>query len=140
MGATFIGFILGVLAGAVTGTELGVVAGGVLGTLLGLSVHAFGWIRSHLGDAPTVERHRIVCAVYGQTADCDFAGDLYSGRWYDVRRCSLLPVPTRVDCDKGCLPLMTSTRTRPGRGCSCSRQASESNSEAAASHQPRSSA
>jgi hypothetical protein len=124
MGTSLIGFILGALAGAATGSALGVVLGGVLGTLLGLSVHAFGWMRSHLGNAPTVERHRIVCAVFGQTAECDFAGDLHSGRWYDVKRCSLLSVPTRVDCDKGCLPLMMSMRTRPGRACACSRQAS----------------
>jgi len=53
-------------------------------------------------------------------------GDLRSGRWYDVRRCSLLKVPTKVDCDKGCIRLITLAHVRPGRACRC--EASDSDS------------
>jgi hypothetical protein len=57
-----------------------------------------------------------MCAVYGVEAECDFEGDLRTLRWYDVKRCSLLSVPTQVDCDKGCLGLIKLARVRPGQG------------------------
>lgn len=114
MGASVIGFILGTLAGAFTGTLLGAVTGGLTGLLIGLSVHAFGWLRSHLGDAPTVQRHLVMCTVFGQPAECDFAGDLKTGRWSDVTRCSLLNDPAHVDCEKGCVLLLKAAHVRPG--------------------------
>jgi hypothetical protein len=124
MGVTLIGFILGALAGAATGTELGVVLGAVIGILVGFSVYALGWMRSHLGSAPVVERHRTMCAAYGNPAEVEFVGDLQSGCWQDVRRCSLLSSSARVDCDKGCLRLITIAGVRPGGACSCQSGAS----------------
>lgn len=119
MGAGLIGFILGLLVGALTGTELGAITGGLTGLLIGLSVHAFGWLRSHLGDAPAVRRHLVMCTVFGQTADCDFVGDTGTGRWFDVTRCSLLSSPTQVNCDKGCIDLIRAGHVRPGEACNC---------------------
>ena len=119
MGASLIGLVLGALAGAVTGTELGVVTGGVLGLLVGLSIYAFGWMRSHFGNAPVVERHLVMCDRYGQAAHVDFAGDRDNGRWYDVVGCSLLGSSAEVDCHKGCVRLMTSAHVHAGGSCSC---------------------
>ena len=120
MGATLIGFVLGLAVGAVTGAEFGAFAGGIVGILLGLSVYAVGWVRSHLREViPTVARHRVMCFPYAQAAECEFVGDLKSGRWYDVRRCSLLEEPTKVDCEKDCIRLMNVTGVRPGDACGC---------------------
>ncbi len=119
MGASVIGFILGLLAGAVTGTEVGAYAGAAFGLLVGLTVHVLLWMRAHAGNTPTAERHLVMCTPYGQQADCEFVGDAGTGRWYDVQRCSLLDDPTHVDCDKGCVRLMSIGRERPGGACSC---------------------
>jgi hypothetical protein len=120
MGASLIGFALGLAVGAWTGTAFGALAGGVIGMVLGLSVHAAGWMRAQLRETvPTVERHSVMCFPYAQAAECDFVGDLKSGRWTDVRRCSLLKTPDHVDCDKGCIRLMALTGVRPGEGCRC---------------------
>ncbi len=120
MAASLIGFVLGLAVGAATGTAFAAFAGGMVGMLLGLSVYAVGWMRSHLREAiPTVARHCVICFPYGQAAECEFVGDLKSGRWYDVIRCSLLQEPTKVECDKGCVRLMNLTRVRPGDACRC---------------------
>jgi hypothetical protein len=117
MSATVIGFILGALLGALTGTEVGIATGGVAGALVGLTVHVLMWMRAHAGSAPTLEQHRVMCTAYGQAADCEFEGDLGTGRWYDVKRCSILAEPDAVRCDKGCVRLMTLTDVRPGKRC-----------------------
>lgn len=119
MGAALIGFVVGLVVGATTGTELGAFAGGVVGMLVGLAVWAFGSLRARLGDDPTVERHRIMCTPFGQSADCEVVGDLKRGRWYDVRSCSLLQPATQVDCDKGCLRQINAAGVRPGQPCDC---------------------
>ena len=119
MGAGVIGLILGLLAGALTGTQLGAVTGAGIGLLIGLSVHAVGWMRSHLGDAPMVQHHLVMCTVFGASADCDFVGDRETGRWYDVARCTLLANPSHVDCDKGCVRLVKAGHARPGEQCKC---------------------
>lgn len=121
MGAGVIGLILGFLAGALTGTQLGALAGAGTGLLIGLSVHAFGWMRSHWGDNPVVERHLVMCTVFGHTADCDFVGDQQTGHWFNVARCSLLNDPTNVNCDKGCVRLIKAGHVRPGQACDCER-------------------
>jgi hypothetical protein len=116
MGATIVGFLLGMGLGAATGNPLAALAGAVTGVLLGLSVHAIRRLRAYLREGtPTVERHQVMCFAYGQAADCELVGDLDSGRWRDVKRCSLLPLPTQVDCDKGCVRLMTQAGVRPGQ-------------------------
>lgn len=119
MGAGVIGFILGALVGALTGTEIGALVGGLGGAVIGLTVHALIWMRDHLGSDATVERHQVMCTPFGQAADCDFVGDLQTGRWYDVKRCSLLGSDADVDCDKGCVRLMTLSHERPGRCRDC---------------------
>ncbi len=119
MGATFIGFVIGLALGAGTGTAGGAFIGGVLGMLVGVTAHGVGWIRAHRGDAPTIERHRVVCTPYGQIADIEFVGDLETRRWLDVKRCSLLPVADRVACDKRCLHRLSDSGVKPGAPCSC---------------------
>lgn len=119
MGAAFIGFVFGLALGAGSGTAGGAFVGGILGMLLGVSAHAFVWIRAHRGDAPTVERHRVLCTPYGRLADIDFVGDLETRRWLDVKRCSLLPVVGEVSCDKRCVHRLADSGTRPGDACSC---------------------
>jgi hypothetical protein len=119
MGASLIGVIFGALAGALTGTEFGVWSGAVVGLSIGFSIWAFSWLRDHFGEAPTVEQHRVICDRYGQPADIEFVGDLHTGRWYDVKSCSLLEVPTEVVCHKGCVAMMKAGHVQPGRACGC---------------------
>jgi hypothetical protein len=119
MGAALIGAVVGLVLGAATGTEIGAFAGAALGMLAGLSLHALFWMRSHLGDAPTVERHRVMCTPLGSVAECELVGDLERGRWYDVKSCSLLQPATQVDCEKGCIRRITHAGVRPGGTCSC---------------------
>jgi hypothetical protein len=119
MGASLLGFVFGAAVGACTGTEIGAFAGAVVGMLVGLSIHGFGWARARLGDAPTVERHVVMCTPFGRAAELELVGDLQVGRWYDVKSCSLLEVATKVDCDKGCLGRVRDAGVRPGRACGC---------------------
>ncbi len=119
MGATLIGLVFGALVGALTGTELGVWSGAFVGLSIGFSIWAFAWIRDHFGEAPVVERHRVMCDRYGQAAEIEFAGDLHSGRWYDVKSCSLQPVANEVGCHKGCVAMMKAGHVRPGVVCGC---------------------
>jgi len=119
MGAALIGFVIGLVVGATTGTAMGAFGIGALGMLVGLAVYGVGWMRLHLGDAPTVERHRVMCTPFGQIADLELEGDLERGRWYDVRRCSLLRPANVVDCDKGCIRQVNAAGLRPGQPCSC---------------------
>jgi hypothetical protein len=119
MGAAFIGFIIGFALGAGSGTAGGAFIGGVLGMLVGVAAHSAGWIRAHRGDAPTIERHRVVCTPYGKVADIEFEGDLETRRWLDVKRCSLLPVAGTVACDKRCLHQLSDSGIKPGAPCSC---------------------
>lgn len=123
MGATLmIGTVVGLVVGASTGTEMGAFAGAMLGMFVGLAIFGFFRVRARLGDAPTVERHRVMCTPLGHAADCEFAGDLKTGRWYDVNRCSLLRPANQVDCDKGCLRQLRLAGVRPGRPCDCGAQ------------------
>ena len=119
MVATLIGFVFGGLMGAATGTALGICAGAALGALIGAAVDALLWLRSLSGDTPIIERHLAMCTVFGQTADCQFVGDLSTGRWSDVRSCSLLSTPDRVDCEKSCVRLLGLAKVRAGGTCSC---------------------
>lgn len=119
MVATLIGFVFGALMGATTGSVVGICAGAAGGALIGVFVDALRWLRSLAGDAPTTERHLAMCAVYGQTAECEFVGDLHTRRWSDVRSCSLLATPTRVECEKTCVSLIGLAGVRPGGACSC---------------------
>ena len=115
MVAGLIVFALGVIVGAATGTVLGALVGGIVGMLLGGLVHGLLWTRSRLREnVPTVEAHSVMCFPYAQSAECEFVGDLESGRWVDVKRCSLLRDPNHVNCDKGCIRLMNVTSVRPG--------------------------
>jgi hypothetical protein len=107
-------FVLGLAVGAGMGTA-GALVGGSVGALAGLAVYAIGRMHARVSEpVPAVESHSVMCFPYGQAADCEFVGDRRSGRWYDVRRCSLLKVPTDVGCDKGCIRLMNLTHDRPG--------------------------
>lgn len=119
MGATLIGLIFGALVGALTGTEFGVVSGAFVGVSIGFSIWAVTWIHDHFGDAPVVERHRVMCDRYGQAADIEFMGDLHTGHFYDVKSCTLLAQPTNVVCHKGCLAMMKAGHVRPGVACGC---------------------
>jgi hypothetical protein len=113
--ATSILFLLGLVVGAGTGDAVGAFAGGMVGILLGLTIIAVGWMRSHLRETnPTVASHSVMCFPFAQAAECEFVGDAKSGRWYDVRKCSLLQAPKSLDCDKGCVRLLNATRERPG--------------------------
>jgi hypothetical protein len=115
-----IGFIIGLVLGASTGTgELGAFAGATMGMLIGVAVHGFGWVRDHLGDAPTIERHRVMCTPFGHAADLELAGDVQRGRWFDVKSCSLLRPSNQVDCEKGCLRQINLSGLKPGRPCEC---------------------
>jgi hypothetical protein len=114
-----IGFVLGMVAGAATGTVGAAYGFALLGMSVGLLVHGVRWLRAHLGDEPIVERHLVMCTPYGQVAEADFAGDRGTGRWSDVTRCSLLDDPDHVDCDKGCVALMNLAHVRPGTACGC---------------------
>ena len=117
MGATLIGLVFGALLGAITGTEFGLWAGAFTGMSIGFSIYAFEWMANHFGDAPTIEEHRIMCDRFGQAATVGFAGDLHSGRWFDVDHCSLQK--GEVKCHKGCVALMRSNHVAPGRACGC---------------------
>lgn len=119
MGAMTVGAVLGFILGAASGTHAGAFAGTVLGMSVGLLVFGVGWIRAHGGGAPTIEHHRILCTPNGRAADCELEGDLVTGRWYDVRSCSLLRPANDVYCGKPCLRLIKDSGTRPGRGCDC---------------------
>jgi len=100
------------MVGAGTGDVFSAFAGGVLGLLVGLSVHAVRWMASRVRETtPTVERHSVMCFPYAQAADCEFVGDLRTGRWTDIRRCSLLG--KNADCEKVCIRLMNQTGVRP---------------------------
>jgi hypothetical protein len=116
MGPTLIGFLLGAVIGAFTGTQLGAYAGAMLGMLVGGSIWGLGWLRRHLGDQPTVERHRVVCTPFGAIAEAEVVGDLGTGRWHDVRSCSLLRSERGVDCEKRCIYRLEHAGVRPGRG------------------------
>jgi hypothetical protein len=120
MVASLIVFVLGVTVGAATGTVLGALVGGLVGMLLGGLVYAVSWMRFQLRETiPTVEPHSVMCFPYAQAAECELVGDLKSGRWVDVKQCSLHRVPTEVNCDKGCLRMMNLTHVRPGQACRC---------------------
>ncbi len=124
MTASVIGFALGLVLGAATGTEGAAFGGAMLGMLVGLGVHGISWARAHLGDEPVVEHHRAMCTPYGHVADVELVGDAGAGRWFDVKRCSLLEDPDHVDCDKGCVRMMNLSGTRPGGHCAeCARAA-----------------
>jgi hypothetical protein len=114
-----VGFFLGLVAGAATGTMGAAFGGAMVGMSIGIVIYGVGWMRSHLGNAPTVERHLVMCTPYGHAAACEFEGDLETKRWYDVKSCSLLQEPTHVDCNKGCLRQLTLAGVRPGEPCSC---------------------
>jgi hypothetical protein len=115
MGASAIGTVFGFALGAATGTAMGAFAGAFLGMFVGLGLGGLFWMRAHLGDTPTVERHLVMCTPFGHAADCQFEGDLETGRWYDVKSCSLLRPASQVDCDKGCLRQLQLSGVRPGR-------------------------
>ena len=119
MGAALIGFVFGFALGAGSGTAGGALIGGTLGMLLGVSAHSIRWLWAHRGDAPTVERHRVICTPYGRLADIDFVGDLEARRWLDVKRCSLVPVATEVSCDKRCVNRLSDSGIKPGDPCDC---------------------
>jgi hypothetical protein len=119
MGSMLIGFVIGLAVGALTGTELGAFAGGVLGVLAGAALHGARWLRVHLAETSVTERHRVMCTPLGHLADVELVGEPRSGRWFDVRRCSLLPVADRVTCDKGCVRLLDLTGVRAGAPCRC---------------------
>lgn len=119
MAASLIGFVFGAMAGAATGTVVGICAGAAAGVLIGLSIDALRWLRSLAANAPITERHLAMCMVYGQPAECEFVGDLQSGRWTDVRSCSLSSVAGRIDCEKSCVRLIGTAHVRPGQSCSC---------------------
>lgn len=121
MGAAIIGFAIGFALGAGTGTGGGAFVGGILGAMLGASIHAIRWLWAHRGDAPTVERHRVLCTPYGRVADIDFVGDLDTRRWLGVKRCSLLRVADEVACDKRCLNRIKHSGVKPGDPCDCER-------------------
>lgn len=114
MAAMVIGFLLGAIAGAAAGAGAGAYVGGVTGLSIGLGVHALGWLRAHSGDAPTLERHRLMCTSSGTFADCELLGDLDRRRWIDVRRCSLQGADSEPACEKSCVRLMNHTGVRPG--------------------------
>lgn len=117
MFAGVIGFALGLTLGAATGTEGAAYGGAIFGMSVGLAVWGIAWMRTHLGDAPTVERHRVFCTTLGQAADVDVAGDLATHRWSSIERCSLLD--HEVDCHQGCLAMIRQSGAKPGRACAC---------------------
>ncbi len=119
MGLVFMGTIFGLILGAGSGTEVGAFFGAVVGMSAGLVVYGLGWMRAHLGSAPTVETHRLICTPQGALADCELEGDLETGRWSDVKRCSLLHPAGDVSCEKSCLRLMNDSGVKPGAACHC---------------------
>jgi hypothetical protein len=119
MGATLIGFLVGMVLGSGSGSMGIAMLGGVLGAMTGALAHATIWLYAHSGNRPIVATHRVLCTPYGQAADITFEGDLDRGRWTDVKRCSLLPVVGRVECDKRCVRRMNEAGVRPGDDCSC---------------------
>jgi hypothetical protein len=123
MGAMSIGLVLGAVLGAGISGEIGAVFGAALGMFVGGAAWAIAWMRGHLGSAPTLEHHRVMCTPFGHVAACEFEGDLATGRWYDVKRCSLLRPDVEVDCDKGCLRQLRLAGVRPGRPCDLERAA-----------------
>ncbi|MBK9030405.1 MAG: hypothetical protein IPL61_03540 [Myxococcales bacterium] len=118
-----IGVVIGFILGAGAYGAGGAVGGAMVGALVGGSAHALVWMWAHSGNAPVVERHRVMCTPYGAVADIDFEGDLQRRRWTDVKRCSLLQVATEVSCDKRCLRRINDARVRPGGACDCQAQA-----------------
>lgn len=119
MGATIIGFVLGFALGLGTGTEVGALAGAVLGAMIGATFAGLGWLRNHSGSHPVVETHRVMCTPMGHVGEISFVGDLETKRWSEVKRCTLLPVMNRVDCDQGCVRRMNDSGVRPGEPCRC---------------------
>jgi hypothetical protein len=109
------GFVLGLILGVGSGTGAGAFAGAVIGISVGLAVYAFGWVRAHTGNAPTLERHRMICTPSGTFAECELLGDLERRRWVDVRRCSLQSPDAEPACEKSCLRLMNDAGVRPGK-------------------------
>ena len=112
-----IGFALGLVAGASTGTAIGAFFGAMIGMTIGLTIHGYSWARVRLGDAPVVETHRVMCTSFGQAAKAEYVGDLERGRFYDVKRCSL--IEGKVDCEKGCLRQIRLAGVKPGEPCNC---------------------
>ena len=119
MGATLIGFLVGMVLGGGSGSMAVAMLFGALGAITGALAHGSVWLYAHSGDRPVLETHRVMCTPYGQTADITFEGDLDRGKWTRVERCSLLPVVGRPECDQHCLRRMNEAGARPGKGCSC---------------------
>jgi hypothetical protein len=116
MAAIVLGFLLGLTLGAATGTAGGAFAGAMIGALFGACVHGIAWAWAHSGDAPIVERHRVICTPQGTFADVELLGDANRRRWLAVKRCSL--IDGKVDCDQGCVSLMNLSH-KPGTSCDC---------------------
>lgn len=119
MGAMAIGTVLGATLGAATGTQAGAFIGAVLGLTAGIVVLGISWMRVHAGNSPVLENHRILCTPNGRVADCEIEGDLASGRWYDVHKCSLMSPENDVYCAKTCLHMINDNGVRPGGDCNC---------------------
>ncbi len=119
MGSVIMGTIFGLILGAGSGTETGAFFGAVVGMSAGLLVYGLSWMRNNLGSAPTLEQHRLICTPQGALADCELEGDLETGRWTNVQRCSLLHPVNDVYCEKTCLRLMNDSGVKPGKSCHC---------------------
>lgn len=119
MGSVIMGTIFGLILGAGSGTEAGAFFGAVVGMSVGLLVYGLLWMRNNLGSAPTLEQHRLICTPNGAMADCELEGDLETGRWTNVVRCTLLHPASEVDCEKSCLRLMNDSGIKPGMSCHC---------------------
>ena len=68
------------------------------------------------GAAPLDRQWRralIACPELGRKADCVLEQDVRSGRWVDVKRCSLFPEGAPITCDKACLKLLAHVAPRP---------------------------
>ena len=116
MGTTAILLLIGALLGAISGTQVGAFAGAVLGMTIGASIYGIGWLWAHTGNAPVIERHRLLCTTRGTFADVELSGDLKRGRWLGVKRCSLEGGPPR--CDATCVRLIGACQ-KPGAACHC---------------------
>lgn len=94
--------------GAFTADGVGAVAGAVCGAMTGFVFFPSSKriSRPPKQRTPKYIRERIVCVPEGEVADCVFQLNRRSGRWVDVRSCSLCDPATEVLCEKQCLTLM----------------------------------
>ena len=83
-----------------------------LGILVVLAVAML--LRTATGGDRQWRRRRVQCPDLGSTAELAVEQDVRTGRWVDVKECSLLPEGEAVVCDKVCLKLLEHRAGRVG--------------------------